>query len=62
MGLKAILDSARMSAIAVALVECGHHRERTAQSLEIGLRTLHYWLKAYGWKQPQDVRDFLDLD
>jgi len=57
--LKELLDSTRKAAIARALIECGHLREQTARELGIGLRTLHYWLKTYGWKSHKDVEKFL---
>ncbi len=42
------VEDAERRAILAALAECNYHRERTAQLLEISVRTLHYKMNRYG--------------
>ena len=62
MKLKELLDSTKKAAIARALIECEHNARRTAEELDVSVRSLYYWMRDYGFTQPQDVRDFLNLD
>jgi DNA-binding NtrC family response regulator len=43
-----VVELAEKEAIRVALEACQYHRERTAQTLDISLRTLHYKMSRYG--------------
>lgn len=42
------VEETEKRAIMSALVECDNHRERTAERLDISLRTLHYKMNRYG--------------
>ena len=46
--LQAATEEAEKSAILAALAECQNHRERTANLLDISIRTLHYKMRRYG--------------
>ena len=62
MKLKELIDSTKKAAIARALIECEHNARRTAVELGVSIRSLYYWMKEYGFTEPQNVRDFLNLD
>ena len=42
------VEEAEKRAIAAALGECDNHRERTAELLDISVRSLHYKMNRYG--------------
>jgi two-component system NtrC family response regulator len=45
--LETAVAEAEKTAILTALEHCDHHRERTAQTLGISVRTLHYKMNRY---------------
>jgi two-component system NtrC family response regulator len=45
--LGAAVEEAEKAAILAALAKCDQHREKTAQLLDISVRTLHYKMNRY---------------
>jgi two-component system NtrC family response regulator len=46
--LQQAVEEAEKAAIVAALSQCDQHRERTAQLLDVSVRTLHYKMNRYG--------------
>jgi two-component system NtrC family response regulator len=46
--LEQAVEEAEKTAILAALAQCNQHRERTAEMLDISVRTLHYKMNRYG--------------